>query len=67
MSTLRRMDVADAETKARRFLARVKKWNEKFSYENSVPCGCKESGAMRRSSMELTRSLARLRSSGRAK
>lgn len=51
--------VGEAEAEARRFLKRVEAWRKAF---NTAPgTHPKESGAMKRASMDLSRSLAELR------
>lgn len=59
---LRRVDVAEAE--ARRFLSRVAAWRNAFVADPGTHP--KESGAMKRASMDLTRALATLRKGDRA-
>ena len=59
-------NIAETKLEAQRFLRRVDDWeNSHYTYETvSGPYssyGVKESGALRRSSMDLTRSLARMR------
>ena len=49
--------VKAAETEAKRFLDRINAYRE----AGESNCGCKESASIRRSSMDLTRSLADLR------
>ncbi len=51
--------VEDAEAEAKRFLERVKAWKKAFLDEPGTHP--KQSGAMKRASMDLTRSLAVLR------
>lgn len=51
--------VGEAEAEARRFLKRVEAWRKAFNAEPGTHP--KESGAMKRASMDLSRSLAELR------
>ena len=55
--------IAAAEKEARLFLARVRTLKEKMRGDRFALYGCKESGAVRRASMDLTRALADLRRS----
>lgn len=50
-----------AIAEAKRFLEKAKKLKTKAKKDDWWYFGCKESGAVRRSSMDLTRALAELR------
>ena len=53
-----RLRVAEAEAEARRFLKRVDQWKAAQKEPGTHP---RESGAMKRASMDLSRALATLR------
>jgi hypothetical protein len=57
--------IIEAENEVKRFLARLKELKETEEYKSESSkwsiSGCTESGALRRASMDLTRSLAKLR------
>lgn len=55
-------NVDAAVVEAKRFLNRVEQLSE--ADRSSLPWGSKESGAVRRSSMDLTRALAEMRRPG---
>lgn len=50
-----------AITEAVRFLEMAKKAEERLKSDSYAQFGCKETGAVRRASLDLTRSLAELR------
>jgi len=59
-------NIAETKLEAQRFLQRVDEWEKsRYTYEIGgdpyLSFGVKESGALRRSSMDLTRSLAKMR------
>ena len=56
-----RKRVADAEAEAKRFLARVAAWKKAQTAQPDRYGYPKESGAMKRASMDLSRALAVLR------
>lgn len=53
----------EAEKKAKRFIETVRLLKERMARDSLALYGCTESGAVRRASMELTRSLSVLRKS----
>lgn len=54
--------VAIVEEEAYRILDRCKKWRERMKQDSSMAyTGCRESAALRRASLEMTRALADLR------
>ncbi len=56
--------IKDAVWEAKRFIARVEELNKKIKIENHTVyyiSGIKEAGAIRRSSLDLTRALAKMR------
>lgn len=59
--------IADAKAEAKRFLRRVQEWEDQNGKVNSSATtrygSAIENGALKRSSMDLTRSLANLRKS----
>lgn len=57
-------NVIIAEAEARRFLARVKLWREKADKERMF-VGCQYSAAVKRGSMDLSRSLTEVRKGNR--
>ena len=51
-----------AEKEAKRFLERVRAVKQEYSeYKDSMLCGSKHTGALRRASMDLTRALSEMR------
>ena len=62
-------DIIEAEQEAKRFLKRLKEVKQSFSNKDAFSKntdykwirGCKETGALKRSSMDLTRALAKMR------
>ena len=52
-----------AKREAKRFLERVLTFEDRIAEDKFVLYGCAESGAVKRSSMDLTRALAELRKS----
>ena len=54
--------IRDAISEAQRFVSRAKEWLALDNQYKGIS-GTKEGGALRRSSMDLTRALARLRKS----
>ena len=54
-------DLHNAEEMAKRFLLTVQAMDDRYKADNSAFYGCKESAAVRRASMDLTRALAVLR------
>ena len=59
MDRIKKIDVAIFE--AERFIARAKACKKKLKRDNYSHQGCAESGAMKRSSMDLSRALVDLR------
>ena len=57
--------VTEAETEARRFLARVKEWRLNGVQDDYVS-SCKRRGAVKRASMDLSRALTEVRKGERA-
>ena len=67
--------ITEAELEAKRFLSRVEDLKKRIdresgdrygivnSHDRNIVDGCKETGAVRRASMDLTRSLSSLRKS----
>lgn len=53
--------IAMAEEEAKRFLGRLRLYKAKLKEDNMAHCGCKESGALKRTSMDLSRALSELR------
>ncbi len=51
----------EAKSEAERFLKKVEKLEERANTDTYAFWGCKESGDVRRSSMDLSRSLSELR------
>ena len=54
-------DIVVAEQEAKKFLARVKVVREAHKKNRTIIYGSKETGALKRQSMELTRALSRMR------
>ena len=54
-------DIQEAKAEALRFLERVKEYEVRHSSEEILITGSRESGALKRSSLDLSRSLSRLR------
>ena len=59
-------DIKTAEAEAKRFLARVVEWRkaqrtEAYPLGSYTPATPRESGAMKRASLDLTRALAKMR------
>lgn len=53
----------EAKKEAKRFIEKVRLLEQRMAEDSTALYGCAETGAVRRQSMELTRSLARLRKS----
>jgi hypothetical protein len=53
--------IAAAEAEAKRFLKRVKEYKERIKADKYAIYGSREGGALKRSSLDLSRSLADMR------
>ena len=53
--------IADAQIKAQVFLRAAKAYVDRKANDKDAEFGCKESGALRRASLDLTRALAEMR------
>ncbi len=53
-------DIAEVEFEAKRVLAKIKEYRKRHGTEDH-PYGSRESGALRRASLDLSRSLAKMR------
>jgi len=59
---VRRERIEQAEERSRNFLRKARDYREREQKDGAlVMYGCKESGALRRASLDLTRSLADMR------
>lgn len=58
---MRESTLREAEKKAKNFIEKIRLLKQRMAEDRYALSGCSESGAVRRASMELTRSLSLLR------
>jgi hypothetical protein len=61
---MKKVAILVAVDEAKRFLAKAEDYLEREKNDKYADMGCKESGAVRRSSLDLTRTLADMRRQG---